>query len=257
MGQPIHRNTGSVRSSCTQRLSSTSGTYCSPAKPMTIDAYRTGRVSSAPSPTRIVRSRTSALRSAASASSVSALPGSVRSRAGRPVASATARVSASAVTSSGSKVTATRSIPTLTCADSTPGTARSSVSARVTSVGRLRRAPGSAYCACSRAGPESRRGPTPTARAVSRSSGAAPGTAWPPSGASAMSVPCSMFMPQAQEYSPGSVMSRSRTVVPNAASEALLRRSGNTTRAEQSLFSCRSKRSRTGLPASIRTRLGE
>ncbi len=66
-----------------------------------------------------------------------------------------------------------------------------------------------------------------------------------------------MFMPHAQEYSPGSVMSRSSVVVPNAARDALLRRSGKTTREVQSLFSCRWKRSRSGVPASTLIRLGE
>ncbi len=70
-------------------------------------------------------------------------------------------------------------------------------------------------------------------------------------------MPWSMFIPHAQEYSPGSAISRSSVVVPNASSDALLRRSGKTTRDVQSLFSCRWKRSRTGVPASTRIRLGE
>jgi hypothetical protein len=142
-------------------------------------------------------------------------------------------------------------------------------------------APGRRNSARSHRATSSTWGPTPTARAVFRlcwvtpraasatsappcsgeASGVSARSAFsrspsPPSGGSATSVPCSMFIPHAQAYSPGSSMARSIVVVPKAASEALLRRSGNTTRAVQSLFSWRWNRSRTGVPASTRTRFG-
>ena len=66
-----------------------------------------------------------------------------------------------------------------------------------------------------------------------------------------------MFMPHAKPYSPAFAGMNSTTVRPKAASDLLTPKSGNTTREEQSLFSCRSKTSRRGTPSCARIRLGE
>jgi hypothetical protein len=113
----------------------------------------------------------------------------------------------------------------------------------------------------------SRTGPTPTARATSwecSGSVAASATSTDPFGpdpfpspASTTSVPCNMFMPQAKPNWPARSGISSTVVRPNAARDLLTPKSGNTTRAEQSLFSWRSNTSRSGSPSLTRMRFGE
>ena len=93
---------------------------------------------------------------------------------------------------------------------------------------------------------------TPSVRGAAAAS--PPGSAASP--ATTLTVPWSMFIPQANPNSPVCWGVKSTVVLAYAGSASLIRKSGRTTLEEQSPLSCRSKTRRTGTPWTTSTRSG-